>query len=650
MTLRPLALTAELLDRIASGADDAELDRHLAALRDSAGAADDPAAVARLHTQLSTLIHRPLETGLTERGLNLLIETTHDLSRTLSLQDLLRKIVSRARGLVSANVAWLTKLDEEAGIFRTLTTEGNLLAQTAEMTSNKDRGAVSRVMATKSFFATQDYLNDTRFAHSPDLDRKFTDERIVSLAGFPILADDRVQGLLFVADRYPREYTGREISVLGSFAVHAGVAMRNARSFERLSEALDETERNRRSLEDHIQRVEASAQTHDVMMSLLAQGADLITFMQRMAGLIDGGIQYLDSALTIREEVAADSYDGTLMAALRSGAIDQATILSAIARSRKTGRSALILEAGDERCLALALHGGTMRSDCLIVCHRGDIDEIPMRNLERSTVALSIAKLWTEKRETERQIASSTLLRHVALVSPPDAPTTAALRDRLALSASQPVRMALIVLSGIDRAAQTELIREAGGRVNVLVDLIDDSYLAIGPEKDINGLIDTLRRRSGPCRIGGLISDAYTGLSETPEHYTRLRNALRTMQRIAPLTRFLRESEVNLFARIFEGGNPARITEFVARALAPITTRDPKGRAQLKATLLCFFESQYNISRTAEHMGIHVNTVRQRLDTLRDVTGGWDDPVTALELQVALKLDALTDEAEPPRP
>lgn len=642
MTDQPLSLTAELLDRLASGADDEEIDRHLAALRESAATAEDPVAVGRLHAQLSMLVHQPLETGLTERGLSLLIETTHDLSGTLSLQELLRKIVSRARGLVSANVAWLTMLDEEQGIFVTLTTEGNLLAQTAEMTSEKNRGAVSVVMATKSYFATQDYLNDTRFAHSPDLDRKFRDEKIVSLAGFPILADDRVQGLLFVADRYSRQYSGRELSVLGSFAVHAGVAMRNARSFARLSEALAETERNRRSLEEHIQRVEASAQTHDVMMSLLAQGADLMTFMQRMAGLIDGGILYLDSALTIREEVAAETYDGSLMAELHSGAIDRAAILSAIAQSRKTGRSAMILERGDERCLAIALHGGTVRGDSLVICHRGEIDEIPLRNLERSTVALSIAKLWTEKRETERQIASSTLLRHLALVSPPDAPTTAAVRDRLALSSGQPVRMALIVLSGLGRPAQTELIREAGARLNVLVDLIDEAYLAIGPEKDITGLIDTLRRRAGTARIGGLISDPYGDLAETPGHYTRLCNAMRTMQKIAPLNRFLKESEVTLFARLFEGGNPARITEFTARTLAPINARDPKGRAQLKATLLGYFECQFNISRTAETLGIHVNTVRQRLETLRDVTGGWDDPVTALELQVALRLDALT--------
>ena len=32
----------------------------------------------------------------------------------------------------------------------------------------------------------------------------------------------------------------------------------------------------------------------------------------------------------------------------------------------------------------------------------------------------------------------------------------------------------------------------------------------------------------------------------------------------------------------------------------------------------------------------------QRLDTLREITGGWDDPVAALEAHVALRLDAIS--------
>ena len=137
----------------------------------------------------------------------------------------------------------------------------------------------------------------------PELDRIFQTENIVSLAGFPILSEDKVLGFLFVADRYGRKLSGREISVLGSFALHAGVAMRNANLFILLSEALGEAERNRNALIDHIQRVEASAAAHDEMTSLLASGAELQLFLQRMASRISGAIFLYDERTGDRRRV-----------------------------------------------------------------------------------------------------------------------------------------------------------------------------------------------------------------------------------------------------------------------------------------------------------------------------------------------------------
>ena len=576
-----------------------------------------------------------------ERALNMLIETTHDLSRTLSLQDLMKKIVSRARDLVGSHLAWVTTRDDGSEIFRNLATEGHLSPGTERMTATIDRGAVSVVMATKSFFATQDYLTDPRFTHSDELDRQFRTERIMSLAGFPILSEGKVQGLLFVADRYARHYTGREVSVLGSFALHAGVAMRNAENFAQLKQALAEAEHSRRSLVDHISRVEVSAHAHDEMMSLLAQGADLSMFMQRMAALVGGAIQYLDDTLTVRDEVVPADYRGELAARLRHGGLDRARILSAIASSRAHGRAALVHEEGAERCLALTLHNGSGRGDSLIVCLHGSVDDILMRNLERSAVALTIAKLWTERRETERQIASSTLLRHLALVTKPDSPTIAAVRDRLRLGPGQPVQLALVALGDADRRSRADIVRQAGARLDILMDTIDDHCLAIGTEGVIADFLAAIGRVQTDQPFGGLLSDPYTGLNATAGHYIRIAKAQRVMLRLSPLDRFLPERDVSLFAQLFETADLSRIGEFIAGRLAPIEQRDPRQRADLKATLLAYFDNQFSIVRTAAELGIHVNTARQRLDSLAEATGGWDDPITAMELHIALRLDAL---------
>jgi hypothetical protein len=636
-----LSTILDVLEKVALGARDADIDGLVDRVRDLAMTEDMARFSEGFQHQLNAIREVIRSNALSERGLSLLIETTHDLSSTLALHDLLKTIVRRARSLVGANIAWVTILDDESGLFRTVTAEGNLAPATAEMTSRVEFGAVSLIMNSKSFFDTQDYLNDDRFQHSAELDRIFRLENIVSLAGFPILSEDKVQGFLFVADRYSRRLSGRELSVLGSFALHAGVAMRNANAFKLLSEALGEAQRNRNALIDHIQRVEASAEAHDEMTSLLASGAELGLFLKRMANQIDGAVFLVDDGLTIREEFIASAYRGELAGEIKGDQFDRAALIAANAQSRNSGRSVALFSRRGEQCRIVALHAGTGRGDSLVICHRGALDAIEIRNIERSAVALAIAKLWNEKRETEKVIASSTLLRHLVLVTPPDASTISAIRDRLSLSAEQPVMLALVVMTCLDRPIQTARIRECAARTNLLVDLFEDSYLAVGPESAIREFLRNLGKAKAGWDAGGILSEPFNDLAQAPAHLTRMSRALQVLRNMKPLDRFVSQSEVNIFARLFEAGDAQRIARYLQDLLGPIDRASPRQQAVLRETLLTYFDCQHNLSRTAEMLGVHVNTVRQRLEVLREALDGWDDPVKALELHLALRLGAI---------
>ena len=641
MSQHILSAVLDVMEKVAQGAPDPEIDGLATRVRDLA-AAEDMAALSDAFQQHVNSIRQVIgDNAQSERGLTLLIETTHDLSSTLTVDELLRTIVRRARSLVGANIAWVTILDDESGIFRTVTAEGNLSPATAEMTSRAEYGAVSLIMNSKSFFDTQNYLQDKRFQHSSELDGIFTVENIVSLAGFPILSEDKVQGFLFVADRYSRRLSGRELSILGSFALHAGVAMRNANAFKLLSEALAEAQRNRNALIDHIQRVEASAEAHDEMTSLLASGAEIGLFLRRMASQIDGAVFLADDEFRIRDEFTATTYRGELADEIRNGRLDRTVMIAANMTSRNSGRSAALISLDGEQCRMIALHTGTGRGDSLVICHRGELDAIEVRNLERSAVALAIAKLWNERRETEKVIASSTLLRHLVLVTPPDVATVSTIRDRLGLASDAKVKLALVVISGLDRAAQTTRIRECAAGANLLVDLFEESYLAIGPEVAIRDFQRNIGRAQSGWQAGGIVSDPFLDLSETPGQFGRISRALGVLRNIQPLDRFIDQSEINVFARLFEAGDARRIAAYLQDLLGPIDRISPKQRNVLRQTLLTYFDCQHNLARAAGALGVHVNTVRQRLDLLRDALGGWHDPIKALELHLALRLGAI---------
>ncbi len=641
MSARLLTAAAEVLEKVALGVSDTQIDGLFEVLREASRGESDAASFEDFRLQIGAIRQVLKDNALSERGLNFLIDTTHDLSSTLSLQDLLRTIVVRARNLVGADLAWVTILDNESGIFRVVTADGHLSPDTAVMTSRIDHGAVSLVMNSKSFFETPDYLGDQRFRHAPHLDRVFQTEKIMTLAGFPILWENKVHGLLFVANRYARKLSGRETSLLGAFALHAGVAMRNANAFAMLSEALDEAQRNRIASIEHIQRVEASAAAHDELTDLLASGAEIRKFLEKMSNRIGGAVLLYDDEFRIHDEFISSAYNSVLADELRAGRIDLALLINANAQSRHTGRSVIMLDRGNEQCRTIALHGGDGRRDSLVICHLGELDAIEIRNLERSAVALSIAKLWNERRETEKLIASSTLLRHLVLVTPPDPATISAARERLGLRADQPVQLALVALSGTDRVSQTARVRECASGLSVLVDLFDDAYLAVGPLAAMQTFLQSLSKSQGAWTAGGILSEPFGELAEAADHFTRVNNALQVLRKMKTLDRFVSQREVNMFAKLFEANDAARIAAYADHVLSAIAARAPRQKNELKRTLLVYFDAQHNIKRTAEALGLHINTVRQRLDALREITGGWDDPVKALEMHVALRLSAI---------
>ncbi len=141
--------------------------------------------------------------------------------------------------------------------------------------------------------------------------------------------------------------------------------------------------------------------------------------------------------------------------------------------------------------------------------------------------------------------------------------------------------------------------------------------------------------------VGGILSEPFGDLTQAASHFRRIDNALKVLRKMKSLDRFVSQREVNIFAKLFEVNDASRIAAYADHLLSEIAARAPRQKNELKRTLLAYFDAQHNIKRTTETLGLHINTVRQRLDALREITGGWDDPVKALELHVALRLSAI---------
>lgn len=85
-------------------------------------------------------------------------------------------------------------------------------------------------------------------------------------------------------------------------------------------------------------------------------------------------------------------------------------------------------------------------------------------------------------------------------------------------------------------------------------------------------------------------------------------------------------------------GDPVLTAEIAARALAPLAGLRPGTRARLTETLRAWLDSPGQITRIAESLHVHPQTVRYRVGQLRELFGDrLDDADSRFELQLAVR-------------
>jgi len=579
-----------------------------------------------------------------ERGMLAVIESAQDLSSRLDLTGLLRAIVSRARNLLGSHVAWLSTYDADAGKYQVLVADGALSESTSSMVAARNRGVGSILMSTRLPFTTPDYLHDKRFVHDPNLDDTFRAEGIAALVGVPLIWDGEVEGLLFVADRYHRMHTAQSISILSTLATHGAVALRNANDFKRANAALEKAEQARAELERHVRSIQAAAEAHEQMTSLLAKGASLATLCQAVARLLGGSVLVLDEAGQVISRGTADGYGDSGSSAVAPQHARSAEIARALSASRRMGRSVLAYHADGESCRVMAVIGGDDVLGSTVLFQRAELDEIAVRTFERSSSVIGIVLLSQERMEATKSRGASTLLR--SLVSPrQDEPALLANQaERHGVDLSQPLSLMLIEMDGPSAGYAARRFRTLTPLANVLVDEIDGVLVVLcGATRaiDVRQTISSWARLEAGMVHRGVLSRPVAEPAEIPALYATLKRALPVLRRLGVDGQVIGQNELALYSTLFETHDRASLTAFLDATIGALISHDRKRTSELAATLLTYFDSNQNAKVTAQRLQIHVNTVRQRLATIEDLLGHWGNASRALEIHIALRLWSL---------
>ena len=98
-----------------------------------------------------------------------------------------------------------------------------------------------------------------------------------------------------------------------------------------------------------------------------------------------------------------------------------------------------------------------------------------------------------------------------------------------------------------------------------------------------------------------------------------------------------------LYSVLFETQDKASLKGFLNASIGVLVAHDQKRGTELVTTLLSYFDCSQNAKSTARKLGIHVNTVRQRLASIEELLGHWGNPTRTLEIHIALRLRSLTE-------
>ena len=576
-----------------------------------------------------------------ERGMLAVIESAQELSGRLDLTDLLKAIVKRARNLMGSHLCWLTVYDVASGEFQVLVADGAISERTGRMTAGRNLGVAGVVMSTRLPFFTPDYLHDNRFAHDATLDDTFRDEGVAALVGAPLMWEDSVIGLLFVADRYHRTHTALNVSILCTLATHAALAINNAKAFAEAEAALEKADLARQALEARASDVQDAVEAHEKLTSLLAKGASLGALSQAIVQLLGGSLLVLDEAGQVISRAAAPDYEGVAADAFATHGEHSAALAKALRESRLAGRSFLAYSHEGEMCRVIAVLGGNEVLGAVLLFRQEDLREVALRTFERSSSVIGIVLLSQERLEAGKSREVASLVR--SLISPRhDEPGLTLDRgERFGLDLSQPMVLMVVEIEELRPGFWARRVRASGAMFAQVLDEVDGVLVTVcgaTRARDVVDAFNEFARRELGGAYRGVLSRPVQSPAEVPALYAALRRGLTVLSRLGMRGSLVGQNEMALYSVLFETHNRGSLHDFLESTIGALTALDSKRGSDLTSTLLTYFDSNQNAKATALRMGIHVNTVRQRLGTVEEAIGHWGHASRALELHMALRL------------
>lgn len=602
-------------------------------------AAHVPAAeAAALEERLRNL--RSVLSRLRRRGqeLSALFSTAGELAELRDTDALLHRLVERAHELMGTDVTYLSEFHEGSDDLRVRSTLGAIAPSFRELRVPPGMGLASKVVRTRCPQWTSLYQQNHAIPHESGIDAAVDAEGLVSILGVPLVAGERVLGVLFAANRSEHTFTPDEIALLSAFANHAAVVLQTTSLLERARIAAEDAERANAVLANNMTAMERASAVHEDLTAVVLKGGSAEGVAGTLSTALGRSVTILDRDLA----PVAHTPPAIDMGLTGSGAELHPAVRRAIDEGRSSGRCVFVEGRPPLPDVAVAVVAGEAFLGAVLVGH-GDLElgAVEQRTIERAAqIAALVAVQQDAVAEAEERVRGelvTDILRG-----------DASRRQELALRArARDVRLeelrsvvAVVVPAEARRAASAALRKAVPGG---LVGELDGVLAALTPSPDpleaAHELWSTLQRAEHPALVvAAPPAKNAEGLGERFEAARRCAQLLTgwdvddgavDAQAYAP------------YLAMF-GAGTGDLSGFIDAVIGPVLRWDDERGTDLFTTLRTFADTYASPTRTARALHLHINTVTQRLDRITALLGAeWREPEPLFRISVAARLHAL---------
>jgi len=162
-----------------------------------------------------------------------LAELARAVNASLDLDTVLQRVAEGAKELCGSDLAQIALRDPGSGALAVRYVVGTRYQGYDDIRIEAGKGLGGLVLLTGRPIRTDYYAEDPRL--TKDYLGVIREEGIIAEVVVPIRREDRVEGLLYVANRSPRPFTDRDEAILLRLADHAAIAIENARLYAEAS-------------------------------------------------------------------------------------------------------------------------------------------------------------------------------------------------------------------------------------------------------------------------------------------------------------------------------------------------------------------------------------------------------------------------------